>query len=378
MLLGALVDAGASLEQLNADLAGLFLDGFELQSRVVQRGGLRAIKVDVVVDDTLSERRLGDILSIVDGSDLPAKITHEAAAIFTRLGHIEAGIHGVELDQVHLHELGGLDTIVDVIGTLLGIELLGIEEAHCSAIPLGRGQTKSRHGVLPIPSPATLGLLEGVPVVGRDIEMELVTPTGAVLLTSLAQSYGPIPSMRLQSSGYGAGSRELSFPNVLRVLIGEKIGALSGQPETMIMLETNIDDWNPEFYDYLFERLYSQGAVDVTLTAIQVKKNRPATQVQVLCETKDADRLAEVLFLETSTLGIRRQTVERYALPRETIQVHTLYGTIRVKVARLEGGQSKLAPEYEDCRQAALAHKQPIAEVYRHTAELAYASLNKP
>jgi uncharacterized protein (TIGR00299 family) protein len=374
MLLGALVDAGASLEQLNNKLAGLELEGFELVSRAVQRAGLRAVKVDVVVADTISERQLGDILAIVEDSHLPDHIITHAAALFKRLGQIEAKIHGVEPEQVHLHELGGLDTIVDVIGTLLSINILGIQEIYCSAIHLGSGQTKSQHGALPLPSPATLALLEGVPVAGRDIDAELVTPTGAALLTSLAKSYGPIPSMRLQNIGYGAGSRELDIPNVLRLLIGEKESPLSGKPETLVMLETNIDDWNPEFYDYLFEQLYDQRAVDVTLIPIQMKKNRPATQVQVLCEPKDADRLANVLFLETSSLGIRRQYIERYALKREVIQVNTPYGAIRVKVARLEDSGYKLAPEYEDCRRAANKHQIPIREVYRLAAEQAHAS----
>ncbi len=378
MLLGALVDAGASLEQLNSGLVGLNLKGFELQSKIVQRGGLRAVKVDVLVVDTVPERRLGDILSIVQASRLPAQIISQAAAIFKRLGQIEAEIHGVEPEQVHLHELGGLDTIVEVIGTLLAVDILEVQEILSSAIPLGSGQTSSRHGVLPLPAPATLALLAGVPVVGRDNDMELVTPTGAVLLTSLAQSFGPIPAMRLQNTGYGAGSRDLSIPNVLRVLIGEKTAALSGQAETLVMLETNIDDWNPEFYDYLYERLYTIGAVDVSLTAIQVKKNRPATQVQVLCEPKDADLLSEVLFLESSTLGIRRQYVERYALQREIIQVSTPFGTIRVKVARLPEDKYKLAPEYDDCRRAASEHNIPIREVYRLAADQAHASLNKP
>ncbi len=378
MLLGALVDAGVSLERLNSGLAGLNLKGFEIQSRLVLRGGLRAVKVDVLVVDTVTERRLGDILSIVEASRLPAQIISQAAAIFKRLGYIEAKIHGVEPEQVHLHELGGLDTIVEVIGILLGIDILGLQEIHCSAIPLGRGQTKGQHGVLPVPSPATLSLLEGVPVAGREVDVELVTPTGAVLLTSLAKSYGPIPAMRLQNTGYGAGSRDLSIPNVLRVLIGEKAASLSGQAETLVMLETNIDDWNPEFYDYLIERLYTQGAVDVSLTAIQMKKNRPATQVQVLCEPKNSDRLANVLFLETSTLGIRRQYVERYALQREIIQVPTPYGTIRVKVARLPDDKYKLAPEYDDCRHAANENNIPIREVYQLAIDLAHTNINKP
>lgn len=378
MILGALLDAGVSLEQLVRDLAGLRLEGFELQSSQVQRGGLRAVKVDVLVSDPLAERRLEQILSIIQGSALPEHIVHKAVEIFSRLGAVEASIHGAEPQQVHLHELGGLDTIVDVVGTLLGLDYLDIQEIYCSAIPLGRGMTRSQHGALPLPSPATLALLDGAPVVGREIDKELVTPTGAVLLTSLAKSFGAIPAMRLERTGYGAGSRELEIPNVLRLLVGDKVAPAQGQVETLVMLETNIDDWNPEFYDYLLERLFVQGAVDVALLPLQMKKNRPAVQVQVLCPPAEADQLADVLFTETSTLGIRRQYLERTALEREIIQVDTPYGAIRVKVAKLAGERFKMAPEYEDCRRAASRHNQPLREVYRLAAQLAQERFDTP
>lgn len=378
MILGALLDAGLNLEKLKDGLAGLQLEGFELQAAPVQRGGLRAVKVNVLIEDKATERRLDDILSIVQNSKLPERIASQAAEIFTRLGTIEAHIHGLEPRHVHLHELGGLDTIVDVVGVLLGIDMLAIQEIYCSAIPLGRGMTHSQHGPLPLPSPATLALLEGVPVTGRDVDKELVTPTGAALLTSLAKGYGPIPAMVLKNSGYGAGSRQLDIPNVLRLLIGEREPSPGRQVETLVMLETNIDDWNPEFYDYLLARLFHLGAADVTLAPIQMKKNRPAIQVQVLCHPKDADRLANVLFAETSTLGIRRQTIERIALEREIIQVKTPYGIIRVKVARLGDDQYKFSPEYDDCRRAAGEHDKPIREIYQLATSLAHDSLGKP
>ncbi|MGW8251823.1 MAG: nickel pincer cofactor biosynthesis protein LarC [Anaerolineales bacterium] len=349
-----------------------------MQTSLVQRGGLRAVKVDVVISDPLTERSLEQILSILQASALPEPIVQRAASIFSRLGAVEANIHGVQLHEVHLHELGGLDTIVDVLGTLLGLEQLGIQEIYCSAIPLGRGITRSQHGPLPLPSPATLALLDRVPVVGRDIDKELVTPTGAVLLTSLVKSFGPIPAMQLEKTGYGAGSTELDIPNVLRLLVGEKENFSQGQIETLVMLETNIDDLNPEFYDYLFERLFEQGALDVALVPLHMKKNRPATQVQVLCPPSEAEKLSEVLFTETSTLGIRKQYLERIALEREVIQVETPYGIIRVKVARLAGDHYKLAPEFEDCRRVASQHNQPLREVYRLAVQLAQERFNKP
>lgn len=378
MLLGAILDAGLEVDQLKAGLDGLHLPGFELQTHQVQKGTLRALKADVIVTDTSSQRRLPDILSIVQDSSLPEQIKTRASEIFTRLGSVEAHIHGLELEQVHLHELGGLDTIVDVVGVLLGIETLGIQKVYCSAVPLGRGFTASQHGQLPIPAPATLALLEGVPIVGRETNKELVTPTGAALLTSLAAGFGPLPPMQLLSVGYGAGGRELPSPNVLRLLIGEQATAASGEAQTLATLETNIDDMNPELYDYLLERLFQAGALDVALSPLHMKKNRPATQVQVLCTPQDADRLAAILFAETSTLGIRKQLVERLALQRETLLVDTPYGEIRVKVARWGADLHKLAPEYNDCREAARKFNLPLRDVYRVVESYAEKNLTKP
>jgi uncharacterized protein (TIGR00299 family) protein len=359
-------------------LAGLHLQGFDLQTLQVQKGALRAVKVDVIVTDPSTKRRLPDILSILQKSDLPEKIIAQASEIFTRLGSVEARIHGLELKHVHLHELGGLDTIVDIVGVLHGIEALGLQKVYCSPVPLGAGFTHSQHGPLPVPAPATLALLEGVPVVGRETDQELVTPTGAALLTSLATEFGPIPPMRLLSLGYGAGGRDLPTPNVLRLLIGEQATPATGNTQALSTLETNIDDLNPEFYDYLLERLFQAGALDVALSPLHMKKNRPATQVQVLCLPQDADHLAGILFAETSTLGIRKQLIERLALDRETIRVDTPYGIMRVKVARWTDRRYKLAPEYDDCRAAARKHGVPIREVYRVVERIAEENLPKP
>ncbi len=409
MILGALVDAGVTLEALSQGLNALHLPDFELRAKRVSKLAFTATKVNVVVADDVPERHLSDILEIIEGSALSNELKARARAIFTRLGTAEAGIHGTDLAQVHLHELGGVDTIVDVVGALVGLELLNIERVIVSPIPLGRGFIHGAHGQIPLPAPATLALLQGAPVIGSPLNVETVTPTGAVLLTSLADGYGPIPPMRLSAVGYGAGQRDLAIPNVLRVLIGEELAespnwhressshshahphpspynhdhshsAVSPDdthPPTpthttrscldtthLKVLETNIDDLNPEFYAHVMDRLFEAGALDVFLAPIQMKKNRPATLLRVLCTPEQTEAMTAILFSETSTLGIREHTVARYALARTMTTVETPYGPVRVKVATLPNGETKSAPEYEDCRARAKAHRVPIWVVY--------------
>ena len=372
MILGALIDAGLPAETLRSGLAALKLADFDLQVRRVNKNGFSATKVDVLVKDDVPERHLPQIQAIIDQSELPANIQQQARAIFHRLGTMEAGIHGAELDHVHLHELGGVDTIVDVVGALLGLEMLGIEKIYASPVPLGRGFVKGAHGQIPLPAPATLALLKDVPIVGSPIEKETVTPTGAVLLASLVAGFGPIPAMTLQSVGYGAGGRDLPIPNVLRLLIGEQESTAGVNTETLTLLETNIDDLNPEIFGYVIEKLFAAGALDVYLTPIQMKKSRPATQISVLCREQDAPKAREILFLETSTLGIREMILRRHALKREIREVETPYGSVRVKIAHLPDGSTKSAPEYEDCRKLAEESGAALREIYRA------AQSNKP
>ena len=369
MILGALLDAGLSLSELKQTLSALQLTGFDIKAGKVVKAGISATKVDVVATDELTERRLPEILKVIDASDLPEDIQQAARAIFQKLGAVEAEIHGTSLDDVHLHELGGLDTIIDVVGALSGIQTLGVERVYSSPLPLGRGFTGSAHGTIPLPAPATLMLLQGVPLVGRDLEVELVTPTGAAILTHLAHGFGTIPQMKLLSTGYGAGGRDLSIPNVLRVLLGEEDLEDSIARETLALLETNIDDLNPEFYDHVMARLFSAGALDVTLSPLQMKKNRPATQLAVLCRPEDTPQLSDILFAETSTLGVRKQLVERHSLPREIRLVDTPYGPVKVKLARW-GDNIKATPEYDDCRKLAEEKDIPLKDIYQ-AAELA-------
>jgi uncharacterized protein (TIGR00299 family) protein len=365
MILGALLDAGLAGEVLRERLAGLKLPGYSLRWQRTSKGAISATTVDVIVEDDLPERNLADIEAIVQQGDLSHQIKKEALRIFRRMAEVEAEIHGTTPDRVHLHELGGLDTIADVVGTLAGLEALGVTRVYASPLPLGRGFVTTAHGAIPLPAPATLALLKGVPIVGSEIDAELVTPTGAALLSILATGFGPMPAMTLESVGYGAGSRDLPIPNVLRLLIGTATSPDDAAVEKLVMLETNIDDLNPEFYEHVMARLFNAGALDVYLAPIYMKKNRPATMLSALCQPAAVGLLTEILFAETSTLGVRQQTLLRHRLARSIHEVETPYGVVRVKVARWGKGRGRASPEYEDCRRLAEEKGVPLREIYR-------------
>jgi uncharacterized protein (TIGR00299 family) protein len=297
----------------------------------------------------------------------------KAIEVITRLGKVEAKIHGTDLDHVHLHELGGIDTIVDIVGFILALDILKIEELIVSPLPLGRGFTQSAHGKIPLPAPAAMELIKGVPVYGMEIDKELVTPTGAVLLTSLASRFGPFPAMEVSAIGYGAGTSDLPIPNVLRVLIGTREPRPSAQIDHLILLETNIDDMNPEIYEHLMDQLFEAGALDISLLPIQMKKNRPGTMLQVLTPPDTARRLKQIIYQETTTLGIRQTWIERECLNRHFESVETKYGQVQMKIAELGDGKIKYSPEYEDCRILALKHNVPIQVIVK-AAEVAFES----
>lgn len=365
MILAAMLDAGLAVEALLDGLADLNLDGYEISSIQTSKSGFRATQIEIKVTDHQTERHLAEIFDLITSSSLPEILKNQAVKIFQRLGEIEAGIHSVEIEKVHLHELGGLDTIIDVTGALIGLQYLSVDQVICSPFPISRGFIRGAHGIIPLPSPATTELLKGVPIRSSDIEKELVTPTGAAILTDVATSYGPIPNMTIKDVGYGAGSRDLPVPNLIRLLLGDS-GSESGiQVETLEVLETNIDDLNPQIYDFVIDKLFLHGALDVTLTPIHMKKNRPAVQVTVLCKPGDSHVLQSILFIETSTLGVRRTFVERYALPRSFKIIDTPYGKIRVKTTEYSPGKKRTTPEYDDCRKLALQHGIPILVVYK-------------
>jgi uncharacterized protein (TIGR00299 family) protein len=376
MLLAALIDLGLPLDQLNQRLSLLNLPGFDLETKEIQKNHLRATHLSVKVTDDKSERKVPEIVGIIQESELPDPIKFQAIGMIERLGKTEAQIHGRKLNDVHLHELGGIDTIVDIVGFILGLELLEIEELIVSPLPLGRGFVETAHGKIPIPAPATMELLKGYPVYNLEIENELVTPTGAVLLTSLASQFGAFPLMKLEKIGYGAGTRDLPIPNVIRIFLGEKEDDHPSQTDRLMLLETNIDDLNPEIYEYLMDQLFSAGALDVSLFPIHMKKNRPGIMLQVLSPKEKASPIKQVIYEETSTLGIRQQLIERECLKRRFETVETIYGPIQMKVADLGGGQIKVSPEYEDCKKLAKQLGVPI-QVIMKSAEVAFEAKEK-
>lgn len=364
MLLSALLDAGASEQRLHRVIEALRLEGCSAHVDSVMSGPLSAKQLTIITPREETERHASELLSIVEQADLPAQVKKQAGAILLRLAQVEASIHNASIETIHLHEIGGDDTLIDIVGVLSALDELKIDRVHVSPLPLARGMIQTMHGWIPLPAPATLALLNDAPLrYVPEVEAELVTPTGAAILTSIADEFGGFPPMRLKVTGIGAGRRQLPFPNVIRVWIGEAPSAAGDLIyETLALLETNIDDLNPQVYEHVMHLLFAAGALDVTLTPIHMKKNRPGEMLSVLCQQQDADRLQSILFSESITLGVRRAACERICLPRTIVSVDTPYGSIPVKVAHW-GGQTRVVPEYEDCRAAAEAHAVPLLHV---------------
>lgn len=365
MILAALIHAGCPLADLQALIARLKLPGVALAADRVKRHGLAATHVRVEIPERqTTHRHLPDILRIIDGAGLSPLTTQRATRIFQRLADAEAEVHGIGPEQVHFHEVGAADAIVDIVAACAGIELLGLERIECSSIPTGQGTVTCAHGVIPVPAPATAVLLKGVPLAPCDEPAELITPTGAAILTTLAERFGPPPAMRIESIGYGAGSRAgQTRPNLLRLLVGELEPEVSGERDRVVVLETEIDDAPGQNIAYACECLLSAGALDVYVVPITMKKGRPGQLLTVLCRPDDADTLETLLFRETTTLGVRRRECGRVKLARELVAVETRFGPLRVKVGK-RGGQTLQAwPEYEDCAAAARQAGVPLREV---------------
>jgi uncharacterized protein (TIGR00299 family) protein len=375
MTIGALVDAGASFEALSAQLALLHVPGYELAIEKVTKHGIGGTKFHVNVHDPgMQHRRLRDIEAILRASALAPRLQDRALEVFTRLAKAEATIHRTTIDQVHFHEVGAIDSIVDITGAVIALNLLGVQRVQASAVNVGAGFVRASHGVLPVPGPATAELLKGAPTYARGNDGELTTPTGAALLATLAQSFGPLPQLRVERIGYGAGTKDLPHaPNLLRVFIGED--STQGDADVITVLEANLDDMNPEWFAYTQEQLFVQGALDVFYTPIFMKKNRPATKLTVLCESSQLELIVATLFQETSTFGIRTYEVRRQKLQRFSQMVETPYGSLAVKIGEWQGQVVQISPEYESCREAAQRCSVPLKEVYRAAEAQARAVL---
>lgn len=366
MILGALIGAGLSVSDLRRSLKKLGLEGYQIGARTVRRQNLegKQFKVEVIKSKGRDkERSLSRILALIEKSNLDAKVKERSREIFKRLGKAEAKVHGQKQETVHFHEVGAIDSIVDIVGSLIGLQMLRVDKVYSSPLSLGRGWVDCRGGRLPVPAPATAELLKGVPVLPSGEEKELVTPTGAAIITALAENFGNLPAMRMESVGYGAGARGLSArPNLLRVIIGQS--ADEYEQDEVAVIETNIDDMNPQVYSYLQERLFEGGALDVFLTSVQMKKGRPGTMVTVLAEPSRVDTLTAIIFQETPSLGVRTYQAKRRKLSREVKEIKTKYGNIKVKIAGTSGKIKQVYPEYEDCRKICRRKGIPFREVY--------------
>ena len=380
MALGAFVHAGADLDEIRKLLATIPIEPFGLEAEAVDAQGIGATKITVTSEAAGVIRTYANIRGLVDDSDLPPEAKLLSQRIFRRLAEAEAVVHQRDVEHVTFHEVGAVDSIVDICGTAIAFTQLGVDRAFSSSVPTGFGMTRTEHGMMPIPAPAVVELLRGVPVYSRGVPFELVTPTGAAILAATVEGFGDLPPLRADLVGYGAGTHRTDFPNVLRVIVGEE--AASAQPSEErgpstqeTVLETNVDDLSPELSAYVLERLFEAGAQDAWLTPIVMKKGRPAVTIAVLCSPARADAIREVLFRETGTLGVRASSVEKRALEREWIEVRTTHGSVRVKVGRLEGRALSIAPEYEDCAAVARVAGVPAREVFDEARRLAQEEL---
>jgi len=365
MTLGALLDAGCDLELLRSGLAGLQVPGWTISAEKVWKNGMAATFVRVATEDQSKHRCLSAILEIIANSQLSEQVKKNAAAIFRKLGEAEAVVHDVPLEKIHFHEVGALDAIVDIVGACIGFEALGIEKCACSPLNVGGGTAKMAHGLLPVPAPATAKLLLGRPTYSNGVQKELVTPTGAAIVATLCDTFGSQPLMSVSAIGYGAGSADLEGqPNVVRIMIGESAEkVVAGFDEEIAVIEANLDDMNPQIYGYFLEKALAAGVLDVYMTPVQMKKSRPGTLLTLLCKPQDTNALMSLVFTETTTLGARTYRAQRRTLPRETVNVHTQYGNVHIKLSRVNGSIRHAAPEYEDCRKLAAEKNVPLQQV---------------
>lgn len=367
MILGALIDLGLDIKYLEKELKKLNLKNCKIEAKKVVKNGISATKFDVIISGKShdKERNANEINKIIEDSKLDNEIKNAIKKIFLKIASAEAKIHNKPIGKVHFHEIGAIDTIIDIAGAVIGIKKLGIEKVYCSKLNVGTGFVEFSHGKFPVPAPATAEILKGIPIYHDNTPAELVTPTGAAIITALAEAFGKMPAMETEKIGCGAGAKGLKRPNALRVFLGEcDNDEDKSQNEAISIIETNIDNMSPEIYPYVIDKLMENGALDAYLTNIIMKKGRPAIKLTVLGDIKDTDKLCKIIFDETATLGVRIFCSERKILNREINTIKTKYGDVRVKISKLNGETKNIAPEYEDCVRLAKSKKAALKKVY--------------
>jgi uncharacterized protein (TIGR00299 family) protein len=362
MMVGALLNLGVPLDHLKKELSKLPLTNYDIRAKEVDRQNIAAIKLSVKAEEKGVVRTWPNVKNLIVESDLPDAVKDKSLEIFLKLAEAECKIHRKNLNQIHFHEVGAVDSIVDIVATVIGIEYLKVKKVFASEIATGMGMVKTEHGIFPVPSPATLEILKNVPIYSSNITSELTTPTGAAIVKTYVNDFGPLPPIAVDNIGYGAGSKELTIPNVLRILMGNLLQ--KHEDDELVVLETNIDDFNPEFYEFVMNKLTEKGALDVWMAPIYMKKNRPGVTFAILAQSGTEEELINLLFEETSTLGVRVSKVTRKKAERKIINVGTEYGKIAVKIADYKGKLTNISPEYRDC--ANIAHQKgvPIKKVY--------------
>ena len=369
MMIGALLDLGLDFNFLKNELKKLNLKGYEITAKKIIKNGIASTKFDVVIkhQHNHEERNLKEINKIINNSKLNNEIKNTIKKIFHKIAVAEAKIHDKSINQIHFHEIGAIDTIIDVAGAVIGLKKLGIEKIYCSKLNVGTGFVKFSHGKFPVPAPATAEILKNVPVYNNNIEAELVTPTGAAIIIALASGFGEMPALKVEKIGYGAGAKELEQPNVLRVFLGE---VDEMQNETINIIETNIDNMNPEIYPYVIDKLMENGALDAYLTSIIMKKGRPAIKLTVLCNIENTDKLSNIIFDETTTLGVRIFPASKKKLDRKIKTIKTKHGNVKIKISKLNDEIKNIMPEYDDCVKIARNKKIPLKKVYGEVKKL--------
>jgi uncharacterized protein (TIGR00299 family) protein len=371
MILGALVDLGVDVDYLKGQFKKIDISGYDIKAKKVEKQHIHGTKVDIVIKEKQRHRSLKDINELIDKSGLDKEVKQSSKKIFLKIAEVESKIHNIDINKVHFDEIGALDSILDVVGAVIGLKKLNIEKVYSSHLNLGRGFVECSHGLIPVPAPATAEILKGVPVYSTNVEAELVTPTGSAVITSLTNDFGPMPPMTIDKLGYGAGKADFQHPNLLRIFIGDLVSAYDTDFTNMI--ETNIDDINPEIYSYLVQKLLDHGALDVFLTNIQMKKSRPAVKLSVISSLEDTEKLTDMIFNETTTLGVRIYQTERRKLFIKKKRVKTKYGDITIKVGKLNDKVKTISPEYEDCQSIAEKNNIPLKDIY-DLAKRAYLS----